>query len=214
MGYNAGMRPTAPVFDLSGGALCLDFVNTVGGHRALRPREMLRGYGDLLAWARQAGVLTPAEATRLAARASREPRRAVAALGRARAARERLYRVFAARAAGAEPAAADLADLNRDLARALPHLRLAPDAAGLAWSWDDPLDLERPLWPVLRSAADLLTAAPTGRLRECAAETCSWLFLDRSRPGGRRWCDMQSCGNRAKARRHYHRVRALRRARG
>ncbi|TAL94280.1 MAG: hypothetical protein EPN73_18145 [Paraburkholderia sp.] len=41
---------------------------------------------------------------------------------------------------------------------------------------------------------------------ECAA--CSWLFLDLSRSRSRRWCSMATCGNRAKAQRHYHAIKA------
>ena len=41
------------------------------------------------------------------------------------------------------------------------------------------------------------------RIRRCTNDDCLWLFLDESKNGTRRWCDMASCGNRAKARRHY-----------
>ncbi|MBA2719012.1 MAG: CGNR zinc finger domain-containing protein [Chloroflexi bacterium] len=40
------------------------------------------------------------------------------------------------------------------------------------------------------------------RVRVCANDTCRWIFYDESRSGRRRWCDMATCGNRAKARRH------------
>ena len=45
------------------------------------------------------------------------------------------------------------------------------------------------------------------RIRICANDTCRWLFYDESRAGRRRWCDMATCGNRAKARRHRARQR-------
>ena len=73
---------------------------------------------------------------------------------------------------------------------------------------DDEGALDRPLWPVLRSAAALLTSDDIARIRECAAERCAWLFIDHSRNRSRRWCDMRDCGNRAKARRHYARAKA------
>ena len=63
------------------------------------------------------------------------------------------------------------------------------------------------------AAADLLTAPERSRVRLCEAtalDGCGWLFLDTSRNGTRRWCEMASCGNRYKARRHYARVRAAR----
>jgi predicted RNA-binding Zn ribbon-like protein len=59
------------------------------------------------------------------------------------------------------------------------------------------------LAPVLWSAADLLVQAPHRRIRQCANPQCLWLFIDASKNGTRRWCDMAACGNRAKAQRHY-----------
>jgi predicted RNA-binding Zn ribbon-like protein len=64
------------------------------------------------------------------------------------------------------------------------------------------------LCAVALSAAELLTSDRVDRVRECASETCSWLFLDGSRNRRRKWCDMASCGNRAKARRYYARHRS------
>ena len=62
-----------------------------------------------------------------------------------------------------------------------------------------------PSVPVLWTAGDLLTGGKLDKVRRCANPECGWLFLDDSRAGKRRWCSMSSCGNRAKARRHYHR---------
>jgi predicted RNA-binding Zn ribbon-like protein len=64
------------------------------------------------------------------------------------------------------------------------------------------------LAPVLWSAADLLTHAGRRRVRRCANNACLWLFVDESKAGTRRWCDMSSCGNRAKSRRHYLKTKA------
>jgi predicted RNA-binding Zn ribbon-like protein len=200
-----------PTFELSGGALCLDFANT-WGDRERPEEERLRSYPDLLAFALQTGTLTADEAARLAGRAGREPGEAAAALARAVELREALYRIFsagAAEAAGATgrgPEAADLERLNAALPEALSHLRLEPRGRELVWAWaaaDDPL--EAPLWPVVRSAAELLTAEERRRVRECGGGACTWLFLDHSRNRSRRWCSMETCGNRAKARRHYRR---------
>ena len=64
------------------------------------------------------------------------------------------------------------------------------------------------LAPVLRAAADLLTSSDLARVRECDSESCFWLFLDTSKSGTRRWCDMKVCGNREKARRHHKKQKA------
>ena len=127
----------------------------------------------------------------------------------ARELREALYRIFTAHADGRDPAAEDLALLNRALALAMPHLQLSARAGTFAWEWDeDALDLHRLLWPVARSAADLLTSDDLVRVRECAGEHCNWLFIDRSKNNSRRWCDMQDCGNVAKVRRYRSRKQA------
>jgi predicted RNA-binding Zn ribbon-like protein len=205
---------TPPTFDLSGGALGLDFANT-WSDRGRPETETLCGYADLLAFARQTGLLTAGEATRLAARAEREPRAAAAALALARDLREALYRTFSDAAASRPPAAADLARLNAVLPEALSRLRLERRGSGFAWIWAAPAKpLEAPLWPILRSAAELLTSEDLGQVRECAGSACTWLFVDRSRNRSRRWCSMETCGNRAKAHRHYQRRSEARQVEG
>jgi predicted RNA-binding Zn ribbon-like protein len=79
--------------------------------------------------------------------------------------------------------------------------------AEFAWDWaEDPDSLDRVLWVVARSAGELLTSDQLDRVRQCADDRgCGYLFLDTSRNRSRRWCSMESCGNRAKARRHYQR---------
>jgi predicted RNA-binding Zn ribbon-like protein len=70
---------------------------------------------------------------------------------------------------------------------------------------DDPTGeaLARLVEPFLHAVA----AGTTGRLRICANGGCRWVFEDSSRAGRRRWCDMTTCGNVAKARRHRARLR-------
>ncbi len=204
-----GNESGAAALSLVGGRLCLDFANTVGSHAGELPNEHLRGYRDLVAWSRHAGILTDADERRLLAAAEGRPDEAGVVLERAVSLREAIYRIFSAVAAGRVPAEADLETLNVALARALAHARIVSAAAGFAWAWrDEHGALDRMLWPVARSAADLLTVGELDRVRECANDPCGWLFLDLSRNRSRRWCDMQDCGNRIKARRHYQRRRA------
>ncbi len=199
-----------PTFELSGGAPSLDFANTWGDRE--RPEtDKLGAYPDLLGFAVQAGLLAQGDAAGLAVLAAAEPRLAAAAIGQARDLREVLYRLFSAVAARRDPGAIDLERFNAALPEALSHLRLERRGAGYAWTWVPveaaPATLVSPLWPILRSAADLLTSAERQQVRECGGSACTWLFLDRSRNRSRRWCSMESCGNRAKAQRHYHRRR-------
>jgi len=196
------------VFEFTGGSLCLDFANTLGGTRA-RPREHLKSYLDLIAWGRQADVLTDGDARQLAQLAAQHPRDAARALAKAVAVRELLYRILSSVIDGSRASQEDLASLNAALSRALDRLRIAAHADGFGWTWATDGDaLDRMLWPVMRSAADLLVSGELRRARRCASEACNWLFLDTSRNRSRRWCDMRSCGNREKARRYYARKKA------
>lgn len=204
-------------YELSGGRACLDFVNTVSGDRAATPTERMASHAALVAWARQAELVDGASARRLLAEARRRPRDAEAVHRDALALREALYRIFTAVAGGAEPPADDLALLSGHLARALSHRRIVrggPACCALAWT-DPPDALDAPLWRVAASAAELLTSAPDlARVRQCGlheTHECSWLFMDNTRARTRRWCSMKDCGNRAKARRHYERVRGAER---
>jgi len=202
-----------PIFDLSGGALCLDFANTLDDRPDPSPRETLPSYEALLAFARQSRALIEEHLARLSAAAAGSPAAAAAALARAIALREVIYRIFVALADEQPVAAPDLAALNGALGEALAHARVAPRAIDpdrqFTWTWaGEPVSLDGPLWPIVRSAADLLTSPQLAALRVCASESCAWLFLDTSRNGSRRWCSMRTCGNRAKARRHHARVRA------
>jgi hypothetical protein len=106
------------------------------------------------------------------------------------------------------------AELNAALSLALSQLELAPRAHGdgesgvLRWSWRDAGErLDHVLWPVLRAAADLLASDESAQIRECGGEDCGWLYVDRSRNGLRRWCQMEVCGTKEKSRQ-----RAMRRA--
>ncbi|MFN8062738.1 MAG: ABATE domain-containing protein [Vicinamibacterales bacterium] len=195
-------------FDLSSGHLALDFANTIGD----RPRglgEHLHGWDDLASWAVQAGVIGSRQCAELARLAAASPRRARGAFARAAALREQIYRIFSAVAAGRVAPAADLSRLNDALAESHARLRIRERDAGFAWAWDETAaSLDRLWWPVARAAAELLASGERADVRECQAETCSWLFVDRSRTRRRRWCSMKTCGNREKVRRFYERRRA------
>lgn len=195
-------------FDLSAGRLCLDFANTADWHAGDAPVELVPDYAHLIAWSRLAGLVDDEQADRFMILAARDPDAAAAVHERAIALREAIYRLFSALSHEREPNPVDLATINAELAIAFDHLLVERRDAGFAWGWRvDGRSLDRFLWPVARSAAEVLTSEDLARVRECAGEPCGWLFLDTSRNRTRRWCSMASCGNRAKARRHYERVK-------
>lgn len=205
-----GTPRESPQLELAGGALCLDFANTLED-RPRSTQEHLWGYGDLLGFSRQTEALPAADIDRLARLSAEHPRCAHAVFTRAIGFRETLYRIFTRLAGGEFPEAEDLELLNGVLHKALPNLQIRDRHEGFEWTWGGQAQaLDRPLWPIARSAAELLTSEELANIRECASETCSWLFVDRSRNHRRRWCDMATCGNRAKARRHYQRRKRTR----
>jgi predicted RNA-binding Zn ribbon-like protein len=187
-------------FDYIGGSLILDFTN-VGTH-AGHNHEHLRSYDDLVDFVRGAGGQSAADARRLVAEAERHPSAAKAVLARAIALRDASMRVFSAFARGKGSDPRDLELIGREAASALAHRRIAQTGKQVSWTWNDDLTLERVLWPIAQSSSELLTSdRDRAMLRECASDTCEWLFLDRTRNHSRRWCDMADCGNRAKQKR-------------
>ena len=123
--------------------------------------------------------------------------------------REGLYGIFSAVATSQPPSQVEFALLQQALAEAPSRDRLVRTVAGCAWQTDQ-VQPSAPnfLAPVLWSAGDLITKGGHGTVRRCANLACLWLFVDASRTATRRWCDMASCGNRDKARRHYLRAKA------
>lgn len=212
-------RPAAAM-KLVGGRLCLDFVNTVGGRipsparRKREPlavvilRDKLNDYSDLLAWSQRAGLLTEAELQALVREGKRRAQEAASVLARARALREALYRICKAIVDKRSPPARDLELLNQELVEARRHEKLTVAAEGFDWQWTGGSDaLDRMLWPVARSAAELLTTSDLTRLHACEGDDCGWLFEDTSRNRSRQWCTMEDCGNLAKVRRFRTRLR-------
>ncbi len=201
-------------FELTGGALALDFVNTLDERRAI-PKERLNAYATLVDWSTQAGLLSSADGEALLAVAHRNPVRTAPILKAAIELREILFEVIRTLAAGENPSGSALQDLNTWIAKASRRRRLIRSGAGLTWSWGDPsAEPDAMLWRVVESAAAILVSNDLRtRLRLCGGPTCAWVFLDFSRKKNRRWCDMSVCGNRAKARRRYERSRVAAAAR-
>jgi predicted RNA-binding Zn ribbon-like protein len=195
-------------FEFVGGSVALDFANTLGGTHTAPTHEHLVEYADLVEFGRRAGTLTAAQARRLIEESERQPSRAMAALRRGKALRETIWRVFDAFAKKARAEPSDLATIHEEELAAMQHARIQQRSSGVAYEWSDEVLLDRPLWAIARSAADLLRSKEVAQVRECGSDTCEWLFVDKSRNHTRRWCDMNDCGNRAKVRRFRQRQRA------
>jgi predicted RNA-binding Zn ribbon-like protein len=191
--------------------LAIRFVNTCAWRLRVPSEERLPDAQALLSWLRRNGI---GNARRLqtmssAWAADAEGRRM--AYETAIALREAIYEVLVARIKGQAPPDAALSLFNGLLARALSGARLAWGAGELTWSIGREFDALDLLKPIVVSAAELMTGPRAGRVKQCQDDRgCGWLFVDESRAQNRRWCSMGDCGNRAKANRHYERVRGER----
>ncbi|ORT59740.1 CGNR zinc finger domain-containing protein [Streptomyces sp. CB03238] len=183
--------PDGGSFRFDPGALCLELLLT-GGPGPLARFEVLDTPAGLLDWV---------AASRLAPPGLRLPPVGEADLAAVREVRDALHGLTAARAHDRALAAADLAVVNA--AAAGPPLAVRMTAAGRR-EWASGASVAGLLSTIARDAIDLFTGpyAAAGRIRECGAHNCALLFVDTSRPGRRRWCAMERCGNRHKVRTH------------
>src|SRR5438309_9719794 len=117
-------------FQFVGGELCLDFCNSVGGKRGVRPREYLNSYQDFVSWSEQAALLDAGRAHELLRRATHRPSTGAAALKRAIRLREAIYRIFLSLGENKKPAEDDIGELNVELGRSLNSLRVSPGKKG------------------------------------------------------------------------------------
>jgi predicted RNA-binding Zn ribbon-like protein len=180
--------------------LCLGFANTRFWRGSSEPTETLAGFAELLQWLEGNAALPEGAVDQ----ASDDPDREIAIFDEAIEMREAIYRMFSAIAANQSVDDADLGALNDALQGAPSRRKLTGGGAGYAWvTAASGLTAAILLAPVIWSSADLLAQAGRRRIRRCANDQCLWLFVDNSKSGTRRWCDMAACGNRAKARRHY-----------
>jgi predicted RNA-binding Zn ribbon-like protein len=199
-------RRRPPRFELIAGALCLDFINTLDDRFSSQPKELLASYIDLARFGEDSGILNPEQVDRLFERSQRSAVAAREALSSAIELREAMYGVFWALIQKKPVPQSALTGLNQFVQAAAQHSRMVQVNGRFEWRFDDlPGNFESPLWPIARSAADLLSSDQLAFVRACASKTCLWLFLDTSKNHRRRWCDMTKCGNRAKFQRFYRR---------
>jgi predicted RNA-binding Zn ribbon-like protein len=168
---------------LLGGALALDFVNTVDPRFGDAAREYLDSPAAVGAWSAYAGL----PRVRIGATELRD----VLEL------RELLYRLLRP---SRRRANADVARVGELYAAALRSSTLVAAPDGVHWRPRETGSLPALVVPVVESALSLLAPGPV--IRECPADNCGWLFVDRSKNGTRRWCSMEGCGSRAKMQRY------------
>lgn len=196
------MIPTVHRFqphDLIAGHLALDLLNTVTA-RDTEPHDWLASPAALLQWAGLTGHFAPRDLAALARQAATSPAAARQALARCRTLREALHAALLPLMQGRPVPAAVLQPLDRLRLAAARRCSLRARPAGVAAEptlQGSGLDLIADR--VLADALRLLEAPDLTRLRVCAGSHCGWLFLDQSKAGRRRWCDMGTCGAAHKA---------------
>jgi predicted RNA-binding Zn ribbon-like protein len=191
-----------------GGCLVFDFTNTVNSRTSIPAHEYLNQYQDLLAWSVKAGLMTDDERALLAMAAETNTARAEAEYVRAMHARDVLYALFSRVAAGSAPDKAMVEAFNTELSEALRNLQLEiSNRVATVQFRHDPCPLNKPLNAILKSAYDVLMTESFTRMKECPG--CGWLFLDKTKNGKRRWCNMDVCGSKDKAKRYYQRKKVL-----
>ncbi|MEV5612803.1 CGNR zinc finger domain-containing protein [Streptomyces sp. NPDC052225] len=176
---------TGVAYRFDPGALCLELLTT-GGPGPYRRYEVLHEPADLAAWAGRSR-LTPTAALDISA----------AEVADARRLRDALFRAVIAHTHGEPYPPGDLETINEAAAR--PALAPAITPAGKR-QWAGAPSGAHLMATVARDAVELLTGPFAHRIRTCAAEDCHLIYVDTSRPGRRRWCSMEHCGNRNKVR--------------
>jgi predicted RNA-binding Zn ribbon-like protein len=205
-------EPNAMLMSAVRDELCLEFANTRSWRGSAAPTERLNQVEDLLRWIERTVGMGGRAMRPIETWARNHPEDAAELFTQAVGMRETIYRLFSSVAAGEAIPERDFAALKTAIAAAPARTELVRSGGRYGWQVDDlppsaPHLASHLLAPVLWSAGDLLLSADRRRIRRCANEDCLWLFLDESKSGTRRWCDMASCGNRAKARRHYAKVK-------
>jgi predicted RNA-binding Zn ribbon-like protein len=193
--------------DLVGGHVAIDLVNTVTARNA-DPIDWLDGYERLLEWADLTGVFPRGTVRLLGRRGRADPVAAERALAHGRDLRETLHTILTAMIQGHAVPQEVLHRYERHVKDAVAHAAMSTVAGHVVLELTlDGSGLELLNHELAWRSLDLLREVSLTRTRVCAGDRCGWLFIDRSKGGRRRWCDMATCGNTAKSRRHYRRGR-------
>lgn len=188
-------------FQLVAGHLALDFANTLDWRFDPERRvDLIPSYERFLQFVMQSGVISVNDVKTLLTRTSK--RESFRTLQRAVDLRETLDRLFRSIALGSSPSRSCLAKFNHFLADSrAPGFIIQRGSEFVCVPPDFSTTSDGPLWPIVDTAASLLTSPDRVHVRECGEPTCRWLFLDHSKNQSRQWCSMKICGNRAKVER-------------
>ena len=192
-----------PAFVFVGGRLWLDFVNTDDARLGVR-LDTIDAFDKYVEWLEAAELIDAARASALRRRALDQPSGATAALVEARRIRAALRALLERGRGTTGQAARDaaVAEINRVLGRAVGTRRVDAVEDRYVRTFVPVGDVFGGLViPIVESAVDSLVRGEFDRIRTCADRRCPRHFADDTKSHTRRWCDMRTCGNRAKAQR-------------
>lgn len=192
---------------LVGGMAVLDFLNTCNGRRPETTlstvTESLCSLEDALIWSHRASVISQSELLAAQQFVKFEKSACEAALRRLLEFREILYSLFHGLTHHAMIDESLLLTLNEILRRCLPMRILVPVGFSAEWTWLIGTNLDQFIDSLIgrlaTEAASLLTSTKLEKLKCCSSLECDWHFIDTSKNGQRRWCQMNVCGSKEKA---------------
>ena len=193
------MVPDANTFFWVGNHPGLDLTNTEAVDARGERLELVTDCSALVEWAELAGLIDADLRRRCRAAPVRQQRIVLAWFRRLRSALRGVLEP------SEEASPADVAEAFDAAVAAVP-VRLSYDPGRDRLPLDAPGPLEQ-LRLTLACAALDATRLDRSRVHRCESDRCVLLFYDTTRNRSRRWCDMAVCGNRAKARAHYHRTK-------
>ena len=186
---------------LIAGHPALDFVNSIEFRNQTGERDHIGGYQAFVNWMARTSLVPTPSARQLCNTGRRRLLKSQGVWRNVERFRDDTWLLFTERAQNRQLSVSRLRRVEELLCEAHQYRRLRAVGGECRWTWIDS-DLRYPLWAIVESAVDLLTSERIRGLRICANPPCDWLFLDESRNGLRRWCEMRTCGNLAKVRRY------------
>ena len=197
------VKKTIETITFDGGSVCLDFINTINDRFVSDPLDYLGNAQDLVEWAYRQKLVNN-RYKKLFAYAEKHPQIAAEFLKKAKNIRNLLYDLFLYVSHATEIKKEHLSEFNKILPEYFSKLKLEMKEGISTESWNYKLDdLNIILAYILKDAYTLLLEAKLERIGECPE--CGWLFIDKTKNGSRRWCNMQNCGSRAKSLEYYRR---------
>ena len=206
------MRPfirTIETLELDGGALCLNFVNSVRNRFENPLFEFIVTPEDWILWNRRVQHFNEVAVQDLRKYSYENQGIAIIELRRIIKVREMLYRIFRNIAHKELPLNEDIRIFNKECSFAFRYLNIKINdklESSVRWSYERS-DLLRVLLPIIKSAYELLISDTMERIKECS--NCGWLYLDQSKNNCRIWCNMKTCGNSMKIKKYYEKKKVL-----